>query len=120
MENLSLVLSCEADLAVKSFVAREALSSPFDIEIVAVSPADTLPFEAIVGHKATFRVVSPWPEAAPRAWTTPNPTPAAIYDPAAATGQPSAPKTQSRETPHAVRRRDGRVHVVGGDGHGRY
>ena len=69
MENLSLVLSCDADLTVKSFVAREALSAPFDVEIVAISPADTLPFEAIVGHKATFRVVSPWPEAAPRTWT---------------------------------------------------
>jgi type VI secretion system secreted protein VgrG len=69
VENLSLVLACDADLTVKSFVAREALSSPFDIEIVAVSPADTLPFEAIVGHKASFRVVSPWPEAAPRTWT---------------------------------------------------
>ncbi len=69
MENLSLVLACEADLTVKSFVAREALSTPFDVEIIAVSPADTLPFDAIVGHKASFRVVSPWPEAAPRTWT---------------------------------------------------
>ncbi|MEZ4295259.1 MAG: type VI secretion system tip protein TssI/VgrG [Polyangiaceae bacterium] len=69
MENLSLVLACEADLTVKSFVAREAISSPYDIEIVAYTPADSLPFEAIVGHKASFTAASPWADAAPRTWT---------------------------------------------------
>jgi len=69
VENLSLVLASEADLTVKSFVVRESLSAPFDIEIIAYTPADNLPFEGIVGHKASFGIVSPWPEAAPRKWT---------------------------------------------------
>lgn len=69
MENLSLTLADGAPLTVKSFIAREALSAPFDVEILAYSQADNLPFEAVIGHKATFRVASPWPDAAPRAWT---------------------------------------------------
>ncbi|MFO0590536.1 MAG: type VI secretion system tip protein TssI/VgrG [Polyangiaceae bacterium] len=69
MENLSLTLSAEADLTVKSFTVREKLSALFDIEILATSPADNLPFEAIVGRKATFEAVSPWGEGAPRKWT---------------------------------------------------
>jgi type VI secretion system secreted protein VgrG len=69
VENLSLILSTEADLTVKSFTVREKLSAPFDVEIVAYTPADNLPFEAIVGRKATFRAASPWGEGAPRTWT---------------------------------------------------
>ncbi|MBK8257031.1 MAG: type VI secretion system tip protein VgrG [Polyangiaceae bacterium] len=69
MENLSLFLTCGAELTVKSFVAKEAVSSPFDVEIVAYTPVDTLPFEAIVGHKASFSIASPWHDGTPRTWT---------------------------------------------------
>jgi len=69
VENLSLILSTEADLTVKSFTVRETLSSPFEVEVVAIAPADNLPFEQIVGRKATFRAASPWGEGPPRTWT---------------------------------------------------
>ncbi len=68
-ENLSLVLADGSDLTVTRFVATEVLSSPYDVDVTAITTADNLSFEAIVGHKASFRAAGPWAFAAPRMWT---------------------------------------------------
>src|SRR5262245_40345932 len=46
-------------LSVRHFSVSEALSTLFEVSVVAVSPLDDLDFETIVGHGASFAIRHP-------------------------------------------------------------
>jgi type VI secretion system secreted protein VgrG len=50
--------SGEDSLSVRSFVVREAMSEPFRIDLVAVSPHENLDLEALVGAAVSLRVTT--------------------------------------------------------------
>ena len=65
-----LALSFESgddSLSVRRFVVHEAMSSLFDVSIVARSPNEDIDLDAIVGRPAGFLAVGQL--LAPRAWT---------------------------------------------------
>lgn len=58
MPVLELDVATGSVLSVRRFVVREAISQPFEATIIARSADPSLDFDAIVGHPATFRVVT--------------------------------------------------------------
>jgi len=57
VENLELSFASGLDnLSVRQFAVTEALSSLFDISVVAVSPLDDIDFETVVGQGASLRL----------------------------------------------------------------
>lgn len=58
MAVLELTVATGDALSVRRFEAREAISEPFDVSIVARSPDPSLDLDAIVGKPASFRIMT--------------------------------------------------------------
>jgi type VI secretion system secreted protein VgrG len=58
MPILELEVASGDPLSVRRFVVREAVSEPFDLDVETRSSDPSLDLDAIVGHPATFRIVT--------------------------------------------------------------
>lgn len=67
-QNLVLQLEGAHGLDVRSFSVREAMSAPFEIELVVVTPSVDVDFEAAIGSGARFEIHGSL-GAGPRTWT---------------------------------------------------
>ncbi len=56
MSRIELQTAAPESLSVRSFSIREALSNPFDVRVIAVSPHDELDLDTLVGHPAALHL----------------------------------------------------------------